>query len=241
MLFISGGGLAADEWSTLAPGSAQIPVMDQVASTTRVCAYDRPGTTRVTGEPGRSDPVGLPRTVVEMSQELHDVLEAAPESGPFVLVGHSFGSLIGRVYAGRYPDDVVGMVWVDGGHEVFYQSFERLVGPAGYEVPGVEYDLPTTIDDVLDEAAAHPVPTVPSAVIEHSHDRGRFPNPMGWDPAWPIGPLEDEWQRGQNALAAMVPGTTRIVAGNSDHLIMVEEPALVVAAIDGVIADEAVR
>ena len=239
VVFISGGGLAADEWSTLAPGSVETPVMDQMAMTNRVCAYDRPGTTRVTGESSRSTPVKLPRTLTEMSQELGDVLTAGHENGPYVVVGHSFGSPIGRLYAGMNPDDVVGMVWVDGGHEVFYQVFENLIGPAGFNIPGVEYYLPTTLDEMFEQFAAHPVPAVPSVIIEHSRDRERFPNPMKWDPSWPVAQLEDEWQKGQDQLSALVPGSSRIVADNSDHLIMVEEPALVIAAIQQVIAADA--
>lgn len=33
--------------------------------------------------------------------------------GPYVLVGHSYGGLITRLYASTYPDEVVGMVLVD--------------------------------------------------------------------------------------------------------------------------------
>src|SRR5207237_10579583 len=33
--------------------------------------------------------------------------------GPYVLVGRSLGGLVARVYAGRYPDEVAGMVFVD--------------------------------------------------------------------------------------------------------------------------------
>ena len=107
---------------------------------------------------------------------------AGHENGPFVLVGHSFGSPIGRLYAGMNPDDVVGMVWVDGGHEVFYQDFENLIGPAGFNIPGVEYYLPTTVVEMVEQFAAHPVPAVPSVIIEHSRDRERFPNPMKLGP-----------------------------------------------------------
>lgn len=137
-------------------------------------------------------------------------------------------------------DDVVGMVWVDGGHEAFYQDFENLVGPAGYNIPGVEYDLPTTIVEMVEQFAAHPAPSVPSVIIEHSRDRDRFPNPMSWDPSWPVAQLEADWQKGQDQLSALVPGSSRMVAENSDHLIMVEEPGLVVTAIRQVIEADTV-
>lgn len=236
VILIAGGGLAADSWSTLAPGSPDIPVMDAIAETNRVCAYDRPGTTRVTGEPSRSDPVELPRTLTELADELDAVLAAADEPGPYVLVGHSFGSAIGRLYAGLHPDAVAGMVWVDGGHEAFYEVFRDLIGPAGYDIPGVEYDLPPTIVEMREQFTAHPVPPVPSTVIEHSHDRALIPNPMGWPEQWPIGELEVAWRAAQSELVTLVPDTDHIVAERSGHLIMVEQVDLVIDSIRDVLA-----
>ena len=43
----SGGGLAASQWSVLAPGSTLTAVFPAVSQFTRVCAYDRPGTIQV--------------------------------------------------------------------------------------------------------------------------------------------------------------------------------------------------
>jgi pimeloyl-ACP methyl ester carboxylesterase len=37
--------------------------------------------------------------------------------GPYVLVGHSFGGYNVRVYTGRYPNEVSGVVLVDSSHE----------------------------------------------------------------------------------------------------------------------------
>jgi pimeloyl-ACP methyl ester carboxylesterase len=49
--------------------------------------------------------------------ELHLVLEKAGLSPPYVLVGHSVGGLIARVFAEQYQEDVAGMVLVDSTHE----------------------------------------------------------------------------------------------------------------------------
>jgi pimeloyl-ACP methyl ester carboxylesterase len=45
--------------------------------------------------------------------DLHVLLTAAGEAGPYVPVAHSYGGLIGRLYASTYPDDVSGLVLVD--------------------------------------------------------------------------------------------------------------------------------
>ena len=44
---------------------------------------------------------------------MHALLSAAGESGPYVLVGHSYGGLIVRLYASTYPKEVSGLVLVD--------------------------------------------------------------------------------------------------------------------------------
>jgi pimeloyl-ACP methyl ester carboxylesterase len=81
-------------------------VQPQIAQFTRVCSYDRAGM-------GWSDPSPKPRTSSVVAQELHTLLRNAGIMPPFVLVGHSFGGLNIRMYAGLYPPEVVGMVLVD--------------------------------------------------------------------------------------------------------------------------------
>lgn len=92
------------------PGIGWERVQAEVAKFTRVCWYDRAGY-------GWSDGSKAPRTSLEIAKELHALLAAAHESGPFVLAGHSFGGYNVRVYNGQYPTEVVGMVLVDASHE----------------------------------------------------------------------------------------------------------------------------
>lgn len=81
-------------------------VVDEVSATTRVCAYDRAGQ-------GWSDDVDSPQDGVAVADDLHTLLQAAGETGPFVLAGHSAGGAYAMVYADRYPNDVAGMVLLD--------------------------------------------------------------------------------------------------------------------------------
>jgi pimeloyl-ACP methyl ester carboxylesterase len=50
-----------------------------------------------------------------MCRELHALLAGARVGGPYVLVGHSYGGRISRVYAKPYPRDVAGIVLIDPG------------------------------------------------------------------------------------------------------------------------------
>ena len=86
-------------------------VQPEVARVTRVCAYDRAGI-------GWSEPGPLPRTGQRMAIELHILLDRAGVSGPYVLVGHSLGGLIMRLYRQNHPGEIAGMVLVDAGHEM---------------------------------------------------------------------------------------------------------------------------
>jgi pimeloyl-ACP methyl ester carboxylesterase len=96
----AGGGLPSPIWAW---------VQQAVAPAARVVAYDRAGT-------GWSDPGPAPRDASHVATELHTALRRAGVPGPYVLVGYSFGGLYVRVFADRYPDEVVGMVLVDPSH-----------------------------------------------------------------------------------------------------------------------------
>jgi pimeloyl-ACP methyl ester carboxylesterase len=81
-----------------------------VAKFARVCSYDRAGL-------GGSDPAPTPRTIVAFTEDLHALLANAKVPGPYVLVGHSLGGILARLYASYYPAEVAGMVMVDSAHE----------------------------------------------------------------------------------------------------------------------------
>jgi pimeloyl-ACP methyl ester carboxylesterase len=79
-----------------------------VAESTRVCAYDRAGR-------GWSEAGPMPRDGRTLAQELHTLLENSRVEGPTVLVGHSFGALVVRIYTDLYPEEVAGLVLIDPG------------------------------------------------------------------------------------------------------------------------------
>jgi pimeloyl-ACP methyl ester carboxylesterase len=85
-------------------------VQPEIARFARVLSYDRAGS-------GWSDPGPLPRTPEAMVHDLHDLLAASGEAGPYLLVGHSMGAPLSRLFFHFYPHEVLGMVWVDSAHE----------------------------------------------------------------------------------------------------------------------------
>ena len=95
----AGVGDFSVEWSLVQPGIARFA---------RVCSYDR-------GGDGWSELGPHPRTFHQIVYELHTLLERAGERPPFVLIGHSYGGWLVRLYQTTYPTEVSGMVLVEAG------------------------------------------------------------------------------------------------------------------------------
>jgi pimeloyl-ACP methyl ester carboxylesterase len=72
----------------------------------RSIAYDRAGL-------GHSDPGPTPRDGRAIVSDLAALTRELDERGPFVLVGHSMGGLMVRLFALTHPDKVLGVVLVD--------------------------------------------------------------------------------------------------------------------------------
>jgi len=83
-------------------------IHDQVAATTRACAYSRAGILW-------SDPPEH-QSGHRVAVDLHTVLEKAGERAPLVLVGHSLGGVYALIYTKFYGTDVAGIVFVDPSH-----------------------------------------------------------------------------------------------------------------------------
>ena len=84
-------------------------IQPDVSRLTCACSYDRAGF-------GWSDAGPMPRTAGRVADELRVLLDHGGVAPPFVLVGHSFGGLVMRIFAARYRSDVSGLVLVDPAH-----------------------------------------------------------------------------------------------------------------------------
>ncbi len=81
-------------------------ISEAVATTTKVCVYDRAGR-------GHSDEAPTPQDGQEAAADLRTLLAESGNSGPYVLVGHSSGGVYVRIFAAQYPEEVAGMVLLD--------------------------------------------------------------------------------------------------------------------------------
>jgi pimeloyl-ACP methyl ester carboxylesterase len=103
-------------------------VQPEIAKSNRVCSYDRAG--NMWSDRRKPVPVG-----VEIIEDLRSALEGADESPPYILVGHSFGGVIMRIFADKYPAEVVGLVFVDSSHPDQTQRYADLFDEEVYEAP----------------------------------------------------------------------------------------------------------
>jgi pimeloyl-ACP methyl ester carboxylesterase len=253
VILIGGLRASADDWMETLAGKPN--VFSAVAAFTRVCAYDRPGTP-VGDQPSRSDPVAQPTTAADAVADLHALIVAAGIETPAVLVGHSYGGLITRLYASTYPDEVSGMVLVDALSEGLRQAEtqqewatqrELISGHTNDSVrlyPALEQlDVDRSFDQLL---ASSPIKPMPLIVLSADRPwgpqvpaliaKGELPADVPMD----FGYVTDRAQKeAQAKLAALVPGAKHITETHSGHEIHKDQPQLVTDAIREVV--EAVR
>jgi len=121
-------------------------VQPEISRFTRVCSYDRAGF-------GWSDAPNEARTSVNIANELDRLLTRAAVPGPYVLVGHDFGTLDLRVFAARHRQQVAGMVFVDSVHPdihnrpPFNVASESTVANAIYHV--IPWTVPLGVPRIL--------------------------------------------------------------------------------------------
>ncbi len=110
VIFEAGMGDEAGSWGFVQP---------TVATHVRACSYERAGL-------GFSDPANRPSTAANAVDDLHHLLAAADIKPPYVLVGHSYGGMIVRLYADVYPKEVAGMVLVDTQKEDWPKAYWQI-------------------------------------------------------------------------------------------------------------------
>jgi pimeloyl-ACP methyl ester carboxylesterase len=253
VLLISGTDAASDLWH--AADQKGPTVYDDIQKTTRVCAYDRPGAPHLDQTLSRSDPVPQPTSPQNGVDDLVALLKAADVPGPYVLVAHSFGGTIARVFAGEHPDEVKGIVFVD----VFTPELRARMTRAEWETwkrvntrpaetlaayPDLErQNFDETLDQTAAAAALRPMPVVVLTASDKYVDvvpkliqSGVLPPDTPAD----LGPVMDRANpTAQNELAALVPGAVHITDTHSGHNIMIDNAPIVIQAIRMVV--DAVR
>jgi pimeloyl-ACP methyl ester carboxylesterase len=232
-------------------------VHEDVAAFTRACAYDRAGVLW-------SEPRDGPRDGHRIAHELHTLLGAANEHGPYVMVGHSLGGLLIRVFDRDFEGEVVGFVLVDSPHPEQERRFpsallggelpspvverflaatgiERLVrGPKRSNAP--EAHAMTSVPAIIGEEAAFAAIAEQAGLVQKLAARPLVVLSAGVDG---LPPEVSEQTRVafaeaklamQRELAALSTNSDHRVVPDARHYIQFDDPAAVIAAIEDVVA-----
>ncbi|MCF8527474.1 MAG: alpha/beta hydrolase [Candidatus Nanopelagicales bacterium] len=186
------------------------PVAGRLERQTRVCVTDRPG---LGDSPARR---GSSRTDAgEHADELRAALAGAGESGPYLLIAHSYGGLIARAFAAQTPDEVAGVMLVDavypGIHRTFLPSYR-----------GDWHEGGTTIDMDASEKHARGGPDLgdtPLVVIR----AGSPGNGSSW--------ADRVWNRQQRKAATLSSQSAYWTARKSGHVVQRDQPGIIVAGL----------
>jgi pimeloyl-ACP methyl ester carboxylesterase len=210
-------------------------VQESLSQFTTVVTYSRAGY-------GDSDSSPRDRTPRDMAQELRVMLDGLAVPRPIVLVGHSLGGMISRAYAAQFPNEIAGLVLVDGTHERTEQE-HSVLSPTFWEDTwaGIESFFETREPVVEDEATewwriseagslpeAWPLPDVPMVVL----------TAMQTDDSWAGGSAEGMriWRRLHSEYLENSTQAIHHVTGDSGHNIHVDQPELVVESIEWVVS-----
>jgi pimeloyl-ACP methyl ester carboxylesterase len=244
IVLIAGGGGDRSHFSS---------VFGALSELTTTVAYDRGGLGVSAPHPGGAD--GLRWRVAE----LRGLVEAIGAPKPLLLVGHSLGALIAQLYAVEFPDEVAGVVSIDGDDgiptelpewpefppEVELEAMQRLfanVPPSARpQMPPSPERMAVMYAETSDREAAF----ARLASADRSRTRfrfvhlgatGHFFGPAELIPV-PVETIIQKLLDKNHRTAAAYPNGLFVEAPNSGHYIQFDEPDLVIGTIRGLLAD----
>lgn len=189
--------------------TAWFQFQEQFRSLTRTCTYDRAG---LGFSDRRPRELGSPDGSL-MADELHALLKAAGEPPPYVLVGHSFGGMVVRLFAAAYPDEVVGVVLEDSSQEDEIAAYREVQAPPWID-GGSRIDIRATESALRDAGDLGDLPllVVTAGIYEDVLDP-RFAFEM------------------QQRLAELSTSVVHVVAKRSGHFVHDQNPQLMAQAV----------
>jgi pimeloyl-ACP methyl ester carboxylesterase len=207
-------------------------VQPEVGRGTRTCAYDRAGTGNSVAPPGVRD-------ARDEIADLRRLLARVGVEPPYVLVGHSYGGVLARVFAHLYPSETAGLVLIDTmGRDG--RRRQLAIWPRS-KAPEIRRELATTMMDGVDLVAGEAIASrvaslggMPLAVITAGREDD-FPR----TPARLYRALKGLWDRMQDELATLSDNSVHVVALASNHDVLSPrsgQPPVIVRAVNAVVS-----
>ena len=219
----AGFGGSSDNWSAVLP---------QLGRTLRTCTYDRAGL-------GNSPPISGVHDAGAEIRDLQALLEHAKVPPPYLLVGHSYGGLLVRLFAVAHPSETAGVVLVDAmGRDQDRRALALLrqlpasVRKAMPPAPAIENGVNVPAGEAL-AARITTLGATPLVVITRGLNAAE---PMGV-PTRARRPLDGLWTTLQDELATLSTDRVHVVATRSDHFVQRfadGQPGVVIRAVRAV-------
>jgi pimeloyl-ACP methyl ester carboxylesterase len=207
-------------------------VQPKLGRTTRTCSYDRAGLGNSVARPGVHD-------AGDEIDDLQRLLDAARIEPPYVLVGHSYGGLLVRLFANAHPDDAAGVVLVDAVGARDTTRRQLAIWPKS-QAPARRREWAQPVVEGVDlrssEALASKAPTLgdtPLVVIT----AGRRLDENADLPRRLLQAQERLWGTLQAELAGLSSDHAHVVALRSDHFVqrLDRQPGVVIGGVRAVV------
>ncbi|MBM3831943.1 MAG: alpha/beta hydrolase [Verrucomicrobia bacterium] len=191
------------------------PVQPQVSQFAKTVSFDH-------GGHWGSAPGPKPRDARQLALELSAALRHAGITPPFVLVGYSMGGIYARVFAGMFPEEVVGIAFVDPSVEEFMEWFAQKFPEMAHisETHRLAQDEWASQRLSVGQARRSQLPVIPLTLITATKPQDMLTQRVL--PYW----LETH----RNWLRAY-PQAKHIVTRNSGHEVVLSDPALIIDAV----------
>jgi pimeloyl-ACP methyl ester carboxylesterase len=191
-------------------------LLEPIGQISRICTYDRAGTGNSDNRP-RSEAKGL--TSEDQARELHALLQAAAIEPPYVLVAHSYGGFVSRLFAATYPGETQALVLIESSHEDEIPAYRRYFRDDPAEADWVDGG------DLLD------IDATAAALRSRARDFGSMPLVVIRAQTYDDVLAETLWRRTQADLATLSTDGMEIEALDSGHFVQDDNPGVVVAAV----------
>lgn len=212
----AGSGGPLESWERIQPAISKL---------TTTVSYDRAGC-------GLSAPGPKPRDARQVALELHTALHNAAVSPPYILVGHSFGGPLIRVFAGMYPHEIYGLVLADPAQEDFIAwNIARQTN----HVDGLPSDW-SEVKTSLDEARDSRLPDGIRVVLITGMGPKTFPSFFTAKETEDYRSGHQMWLKFHQDWVDKIPRAQHIVTEKTGHGIPFQEPELLITAISNMIA-----
>ena len=213
-----------------APQEYWNPVIPDLAAKTTVVTYDRAGI-------GKSEIGNLPAHGEQSAKDLQVLLDKLGVPRPYILIGHSYGGSVVRLFASLYPDDMGGLILEETQHEEVLNEMRKILKGKDLEAfdqlmvdtfstpenPKTEADYRNMTREQLRNSK--PLSRIPFVILTAAN-RAKAMQPLFSDEA--IEKMVELDLVLNEKLAALIPGGRQIIVEGTGHNIHIDKPEVLI-------------